>query len=193
MRERVDASRQRTADQVGSFACRRRYSCSETPGPRSTGARAAVAALFGRGRPSISKQRERRAAAELQSFGQGCHWGGKAIAPPRHGLDHALLVVTEGIADLSDAVRKDVVSHDNVRPHRLDQIFPGHAVGILHEKAQSFEALGPQLDFATCGSQGASHNVERKAFKLELPRCRAPILLTALPRTSARLQNLSVK
>jgi hypothetical protein len=105
-----------------------------------------------------------------------------------------LLVVTEGVADLSDAVRKDVVSHDNVGPDRLDQIFLGHdTVGILHEKAQNFEALGPQLDFTICGSQGASRNVERKAFKLELPRCHAPILLTVVPRMSARLQNLSVK
>jgi hypothetical protein len=110
--------------------------------------------------------------------------------------DDSLLVVTEGSPDLTHAMRQRFVGHEDVRPDDLDQLFFGYqAIGILHEKAQHFEALRTKVNRVTWGSQRPARDIQRKALELEHLKRRVlqPPAGSADEDLSGRLQPFSTK
>src|SRR5579872_5347461 len=76
------------------------------------------------------------------------HPGCEFIAPSRHGLQYALIKVTNCSANISNAVRDRIIGNDNIVP---DRTIYGVAVQelprIRDEHAQQVEGLGPKGDF----------------------------------------------
>src|SRR5262249_26039600 len=85
--------------------------------------------------------------------------------------------IADGIANLADTVRQHIVGDDDIRPDRLDQlVLRDDPIRVFNQKAQYFESLVPQFDFATGGQQTALRDVQRVACELERPRCQASVL-----------------
>ena len=76
----------------------------------------------------------------------------KAVSSARHGFDDCLIGVGDSLAYFADAAGERFVSHDNVRPDRLDElVFGDKATGIFDKTAQHLEALRTQIDCAAGG------------------------------------------
>ena len=61
----------------------------------------------------------------------------KTVSSAWHGLDQTALCIAKLIAELSDALHKRIVRHEDIRPHRFDKlIFRDKPPCILGEVAQ---------------------------------------------------------
>src|SRR5215470_1363819 len=64
------------------------------------------------------------------------------VTAPRHGRDNGLPAVTDGLANLADAMRQCLVGHNHVRPDCPYQFLFGYnTVSVFDEVAQDLEGL----------------------------------------------------
>lgn len=67
---------------------------------------------------------------------------------PRHGLQELVLVVTQRVANLADALRQRVIGHERVGPHGPKQIFFGYEGPLMFvEIEQYLKRFGSEPDF----------------------------------------------
>ncbi len=79
-----------------------------------------------------------------------------------------MLAVTKGMTHLAHALHERLVSHDHVRPYRLDQLVLGHeASRICDQVPEDLETPRAQFDLAVRGSEASANDIERVALKPE--------------------------
>ena len=92
----------------------------------------------------------------------------ESIAATGNRTDVSRAVVPQGAPQLADALHERVVGHDEVRPHRGEELFlRDEPPGIPGEVAQHAERLGPKCDFAAVQEQAAAIQVQHVAVEFQ--------------------------
>ena len=86
-------------------------------------------------------------------------------ASPGHCLKQALVSVTQGSADVADALGDGFVGGHTAAPHRRQFIPGNHPLGVLREQAQHLEGLGPEFDRAVLPQQLRRLRVEHEVVE----------------------------
>ena len=85
----------------------------------------------------------------------------KEVAPTCHGLDDPVILVAQGMPNVSDTLDQSIVGDKHPGPDRLDQlVLADHPARVLHQIAQNIERLGPQLNVFVTAPQRASLQVQ---------------------------------
>jgi hypothetical protein len=96
--------------------------------------------------------------------------GREQVAATSHGLDDALVLVTERFPDVPDAPDKRVVAHCLFAPDCRDQLILGHEpAGMLGQVAEHVEGLSPETDLDRAAVKHATQEIDGERIEAHHP------------------------
>ena len=116
----------------------------------------------------IARARDTAGAAPVDDARRGNdrHVGFEPIAAPRDRPDQARPVVSQGAAQLADALHQRVVRDGEVRPDRAKElVLRDETAGIFDQVIQDRESLGPKRNLVAVEKQAAAMQIQHIAIE----------------------------